>query len=125
MGGLGQHYSNTDQSVVVGHCLFTGVYVLLGQRCLLEAQMYRQKAICLQEGVPFQSKIDMAVSQIVSFEPVVETHTKVLIDSWCHCKQMRKATQKRGWDVSGGLKNNRIMSRIAADGSREWIKLSD
>lgn len=125
MGGLGQHYSNTDQSVVTGHCLFTGLYVLLGQRCPLEAQMYRQNSVCQQEGVPFQSKIDMAVSQIVSFEPVAETHTHVLIDSWYHCKQVRKAAQKRGWDVSGGLKSNRVMRRIAADGSRVWIKLSD
>jgi hypothetical protein len=125
MGGLGQHYSNTDQNVVTGHCLFTGLYVILGQRCPLEAQVYRQQAVCQQEGVPFQSKIDMAVSQIESFEPVAETHTHVLIDSWYHCKQVRRAAQKRGWDVSGGLKSNRVMRRIAADGSREWIKLSD
>jgi hypothetical protein len=89
--------------------LFTGLYVLLGQRCPLEAQMYRQKSVCQQEGVPFQSKIDMAVSQIESFDPVVGTHTHVLIDCWYHCKQVRRAAQKRGWDVSGGLKSNRVM----------------
>lgn len=125
MGGLGQHYSNTEHSVVTGHCLFTGLYVLLGQRCPLEAQMYRQKTVCQQEGVPFQSKIDMAVSQIESFEPVAETHTHVLIDSWYHCKQVRRAAQKRSWDVSGGLKSNRVMRRIDADGNREWLKLSE
>jgi hypothetical protein len=32
--------------------------------------MYRQKSIYQQEGVPFQSKIDMAVNQIEGFEPV-------------------------------------------------------
>jgi hypothetical protein len=62
MGGMGQHYFNTDQCVVSGHCLFTGLYVLLDQRCSLEAQMYRQKSVCQQEGMPFQSKIDMAVT---------------------------------------------------------------
>jgi hypothetical protein len=125
MGGLGQHYSHTDQSVVTGHCLFTGLYVLLGQRCPLKAQMYRQKPVCQQEGVPFQSKIDMAVDEIDHFEPVAGTHTHVLIDSWYHCKQVRRAAQKRGWDVSGGLKSNRVMRRIAADGSWEWLKLFD
>ena len=124
MGGLGQHYSHTDHSVVSGHCLFTGLYVLLGQRCPLEAQMYRQKSVCQQEGVPFQSKIDMAVNQIEDFEPVADTETHVLIDCWYHCKQVRRAAQKRGWEVSGGLKSNRVMRRIKADGSREWLKLS-
>lgn len=86
MGGLGQHYSNTDQCVVSGHCLFTGLYVLLDQRCPLEAQLYRQKSVCQQEGVPFQSKIEMAVHQIDAFEPVAGTHTHVLIDCWYHCQ---------------------------------------
>jgi hypothetical protein len=125
MGGLGQHYSNTDQCVVTGHCLFTGLYVLLDQRCPLEAQMYRQKSVCLQEGVPFQSKIDMAVNQIEGFEPVAGTHTHVLIDCWYHCRQVRRAAQKRNWEVSGGLKSNRVMRRMAADSSREWLKLSE
>ena len=87
--------------------------------------MYRQKAVCEQEGVPFQSKIDMAVNQIEDFEPVADTHTHVLVDSWYHCKRVRKAAQKRGWDVSGGLKSNRVMRLIAEDGSREWLKLSE
>ncbi len=46
MGGLGQHFSNTERRVVNGHCLFTGLYVLLGQRCPLPAMMYRQKSVC-------------------------------------------------------------------------------
>lgn len=124
MGGLGQHYSNSEGRVVSGHCLFTGLYVLLGQRCPLQAHMYRQKAVCEQEGEPFRSKIDMAVEEIAQFEPVQDTHTHVLIDSWYHCKRVRKAAQRRGWDVSGGLKSNRVVRLIAEDGRREWIKLS-
>jgi DDE superfamily endonuclease len=125
MGGLGRHYSSTEQQVVTGHCLFTGLYVLLGQRCPLQARMYRQQAMCQQEGVPFLSKIAMAVDEIEHFEPVPKTQTHVLVDSWYHCKQVRKAAQRRGWAVSGGLKNNRTMRRIAEDGSREWVKLSE
>jgi hypothetical protein len=97
---------------------------LAGQRCPLKAQLYCQKAVCQQEGVPFQSKIDMAVKQIESFEPVTGTSTHVLIDSWYHCRQVRRAAQKRGWEVRGGLKSNRVMRRIAADNRWEWLKLS-
>jgi len=124
MGGQGRHYSSTDQRVVNGHCLFTGLYLLLGQRCPLAAQMYRQKAVCQREGVSFVSKVDMAVQQIERFEPAPDTQTHVLIDSWYHCKQVRRAAQTRDWDVSGGLKSNRTMRLITADGSREWPSLS-
>ncbi len=124
MGGQGRHYSSTDQRVVNGHCLFTGLYSLLDQRCPLTAQMYRQKAVCQREGVPFMSKVDMAVQQIERFEPAPDTQTHVLIDSWYHCKQVRRAAQARGWEVSGGLKSNRTMRLIADDGSRTWQSLS-
>jgi len=125
MGGLGHHYSSTEQKVVAGHCLFTGLYVLLGQRCPLQPRMYCQKSVCEQENQPFQSKVAMPVEEIETFEPVPDTQTHVLIDSWYHCKQVRRAAQKRGWQVSGALKSNRTMRRIAEDGSRTWIKLSE
>jgi hypothetical protein len=91
----------------------------------LPAHLYRQKAVCEREGVPFQSKIDMAVSEIESFEPVPGTQTHVLVDSWYHCKRVRKAAQARDWHLSGGLKSNRIMRLVAEDGSREWLSLSE
>jgi hypothetical protein len=125
MGGLGSHFSNTAQKVVIGHCLFTGLYVLLGQRCPLRARMYCQQSVCEKEDQPFQSKVAMAAAEIEEFEPVPGTQTHVLIDSWYHCRHVRRAAQKRGWEVSGGLKSNRVMRLIAEDGSKEWIKLSE
>lgn len=124
MGGLGGHYSNTEQKVVSGHCLFTGLYSLLGQRSPLKARMYCQETVCREEKIPFQSKIAMAVEEIGQFEPVAGTQTHVLIDSWYHCKQVRRAAHQRGWEVSGGLKSNRVMRLKQSDGSREWTKLS-
>jgi len=124
MAGLGQHFSNSEQRTVTGHCLFTGLYVLLGQRCPLACQLYRQKAVCQQEGVAFESKIQMATHQIETFEPVAGTQTHVLIDSWYHCRAVRRAAQKRGWQISGGLKSNRSLRLIDENGEREWLKLS-
>jgi len=125
MQGLGRHYSNTEGRVVTGHCLFSGLYVLLGRRCPLLPRLYRQKLVCEQEAVPFQSKIDLAVQEIEQFEPVAGSHTHVLMDSWFHCRKVRRAAQKRGWDVSGGLKSNRVMRQINEDGSRIWLKVSE
>ena len=67
----------------------------------------------------------MAVEQIETFAPVPDTHTHVLIDSWYHCKQVRRAARKRDWQVSGALKSNRTMRLIAEDGTRTWNKLSE
>ncbi|MGC9025789.1 MAG: transposase [Chloroflexia bacterium] len=122
MAGLGQHYSATEKKVVSGHCLFTSLYVLLGRRCPLEPRLYRQKAVCEREGVPFRF---LAVAEIEAFEPVPNTHTHVLVDSWYHCRRVRRAAQKRGWDISGGLKSNRLMRIRALAGDRKWVRLSD
>jgi hypothetical protein len=125
MKGLGRHYASSEERVVTGHCLFTGLYVLLGRRCPLQPRLYRQKKVCGQEGVPFQSKIDLLVAEIEQFEPVVGTQTHLLVDSWFHCRRARRAAQKRGWQVSGALKSNRKLRQIDADGNRTWLSLAD
>jgi hypothetical protein len=124
MAGLGRHFSNSEQRTVTGHCLFTGLYILLGQRCPLPMHMYCQKSVCQQAGVVFESKVEMATHQIEDFEPVAGTQTHVLIDSWYHCRAVRRAAQKRGWEVSGGLKSNRVMRLVSATGERQWLTLS-
>ncbi|GIK38053.1 MAG: hypothetical protein BroJett011_18860 [Chloroflexota bacterium] len=125
MKGLGRHYASSEERVVTGHCLFTGLYVLLGRRCPLQPRLYRQKKVSDQEGVPFQSKIDLAMAEIEQFEPVPGTQTHVLIDSWFHCRRVRRAAQKRGWQVSGALKSNRKLRQFDAAGNRTWLALAD
>jgi len=56
MSGLGKHSSHSDGRVVMGYCMFAGLYVLLGHRCPLQAHLYRSKQTCHQEGEPFQSR---------------------------------------------------------------------
>ena len=59
MQGLGVHHSTTQDKRVRGHSLVESLYVLLGRRCPLAPQLYRQQAVCEAEGVPFASKIDL------------------------------------------------------------------
>jgi hypothetical protein len=68
--------------------------------------MYIQKAVCEQEQRKFQSKVDLAVQAVEDFEPVPDTHTHVLVDSWYLNKRLWKAVRGRQWDLSGGLKAN-------------------
>jgi DDE superfamily endonuclease len=124
MAGLGHHFSSTDNRIVTGHVLFTGLYGLLGRRCPLPVYLYRQQSVCEREGVPFVSKVDLAVATIEQFEPVPETHTHLLIDSWYHNRKVCRAARQRGWDVSGGLKSNRKLRTVAEDGTRLWVSLA-
>lgn len=123
MEGQGWHYSSTDKRSMPGHSLFQSVYCLLGRQLPLTPQLYRQKAVCQQEGVPFQSKIELAVSQIETFTPPPDTHTHVLVDSWYVAKQVWRAVRQRGWDLTGGLKSNRHLRITLADGQRFWLRI--
>ena len=78
-----------------GHSLFEGVYVVEGHQYPLSPQMYRQKAVCEREGLPFQSKVDLAEKVIQAFEPLTDTCTHVLIDIWFVNKRVWKAMKGR------------------------------
>src|SRR5947209_15993392 len=82
MEGLGKHHSTTQDKRILGHSLVAGLYVLLGRSCPLAPQMYREPSVCVAEGLPFQSKIDLMEACIRSFEPVAGTVTHVLLESW-------------------------------------------
>lgn len=70
MEGLGRHHSTTQDKRVTGHSLVESLYVLLGRRCPLAPQLYRQQQVCEGEGVPFASKIELMETTIRTFEPV-------------------------------------------------------
>ena len=125
MGGLGWHYSSTDKRTMPGHSLFEGVYVVEGHQYPLSPQMYRQKTVCEREGVPFLSKIDMAENVILEFEPLPNTCTHVLVDSWYVSKRIWKAVKTRQWDLTGGLKKNHKLRIMDLEGNLIWVQVDD
>lgn len=124
MEGQGWHYSSSDKRAMPGHSLLAGVYLLLGQQFPLTPQMYRQQAVCEREGVPFHSKVDLAVQVIQTFQPQPDTHTHVLTDAWYTNRRTWRAAQERHWDFTGGLKANRQLRVVGADGQRGWQSLA-
>lgn len=125
MGGQGQHYSSTDRRTMPGHSLFQGLYLVEGHQFPLDPQMYIQKSVCEREQRPFHSKVDLALNIVETFEPLPETHTHVLIDSWYVNKRMWKAVKLRQWDLTGGLKANHKLRTRDAEGQRIWLRLDD
>ena len=126
MAGLGKHHSTTAGTRVVGHSLVQGLYVVEGRHCPLEPKLYRQKAVCAAEGVPFKSKIDLMVEQIRTFTPLPDTQTHTLLDSWYSAKAIGKAARDRDFLITTGLKSNRSL-RVAdpqAPGGWRWQRVS-
>lgn len=127
MQGLGRHHSTTEHKRIVGHSLVQGLYVLQGRRCPLMPQLYRQQQVCEAEEVVFQSKIDLMIESISSFEPVAGTRTHVLLDSWYGAKAIWRAARERGFLITTGLKSNRwlrVEDKSEPQGWR-WQQLSD
>ena len=95
MEGQGWHYSSIDKRTMTWHTLFQGVYVVEGYQFPLTPQIYIQKSICEQEKVPFQSKVDLSLNVVEHFEPLPDTQSHVLVDSWYVKKRMWKAVKHR------------------------------
>ena len=127
MEGLGRHHSTTQDKRVTGHSLVESLYVLLGRRCPLAPQLYRQQQVCEGEGVPFASKIELMETMIRTFEPIVGTVTHVLLDSWYSAKRLWRAARERGFLITTGIKSNRWLA--VADPSApkgwKWQRLSE
>jgi hypothetical protein len=107
MGGIGRHFSTIAKGVVTGHSLVAGVLTVLGRRCPLPPRLYRQRAMADAEGVPFRSKVDLAVEAVEALVPLPGTVTHVLVDSWYTCHRLWRAALGRGFALTGGLKRNR------------------
>jgi len=125
MGGLGWHYSSTDQRSMPGHSLFEGVYVVEGHQYPLAPQMYRQKAVCEREGMPFRSKVDLAEQVILEFEPLPDTHTRILVDSWYVNQRIWKRVKDRHWHLTGGLKKNHKLRVTLSDDQKVWKQVDE
>src|ERR1700686_2442708 len=127
MEGLGVHHSTTEDKRVRGHSLVQSLSVVLGRRCPLAPQLYRQQAVCEVEEVPFQSKIELMETTIRTFEPVAGTVTHVLLDSWYSAKCLWRAARERDFLITTGIKNNRSLA--VADPSVpqgwRWQRLSE
>jgi hypothetical protein len=113
MEGLGRHHSTTEDKRVPDHSLVEGLYVLLGRRCPLAPQLYRQQAVCEKEGVPFESLIELMETTIRTFEPVAGTVTHVELPTWYSAKDLWRAAKECGFHITSGLKSNR------------WLRVAD
>jgi hypothetical protein len=120
MEGLGMHHSTTEDKRVRGHSLVESLYVVMGRRCPLAPQLYRQQAVCEVEGVSFASKIKLMETTIRTFEPIAGTVTHVLLDSWYSAKCLWRAAREREFLITTGIKCNRWLAVADPSAPKGW-----
>ena len=127
MEGLGVHHSTREEKRVRGHSLVESLYVLLGRRCPLAPQLYRQQAICEVEEVPFESLIELMAQTMLTFEPGEGSVTHVLLDSWHSDKSLWRLAGERDFLITTGIKSNRWLAIAAPTAPKgwRWQRLSD
>lgn len=107
MEGVGKHRSPIRKQAVWGHVWVTGHLVVAGYSYAVEWLLYRRQNNCEQAGVSFVSKPKLAEQIVKQFEPLPETSTYVLTDSWYSSQQMLKVCQQRGFKYIGAVRPNR------------------
>jgi hypothetical protein len=127
MEGLGMHHSTTEDQRVRGHSLVESLYVVMGRRCPLAPQLYRQQAVCEVEGVPIALKIELMETTIRTFEPIAGSLTHVLLDSWYSAKRLWRAAREREFLITTGIKSNRWLAVAdpTAPKGWKWQRLSE
>lgn len=108
MEGVAKHRSHKDKKkLVLGHVWVTAQLVIAGYSYPLDWAVYRRQSECEQSGAKFVSKPDLAYSMIENYQPLPDTQTYVMTDSWYSSKNLLKLCRQRGFHFIGAVKSNR------------------
>lgn len=107
MEAVDYHYSHSAGKTVLGHVWVTSHLIVLGQSYPVSWRLYRRQATCEAMGVPFVSKPELAQAIIRTFEPLPDTTTYVLTDSWYPSQDILDECRKRGFHLISAVKSNR------------------
>jgi len=108
MAGVAKHRSHKDgNKLVLGHVWVSAQLVVAGSSYPLDWALYRRKIECEANDVAFRSKPEIARAIIEQYQPLPDTQTIVLTDSWYADKHLIKLCRKREFHYIGAVKANR------------------
>jgi SRSO17 transposase len=85
--------------------------------------LYRRQDECEQSGVPFISKPKLAELIVKQFEPLPDTTTYVLTDSWYSSQTMLNVCAQRGFKYIGAVRPNRKFTIDGRDQqAQQWTQ---
>ena len=107
MAGVAKHRSHKTNKLVLGHVWVSAQLVVAGYSYPLDWCLYRRKIECEANGIPFRSKPEIAREMIEQYQPLPDTQTIVLTDSWYADQKLLKLCRKRDFHYIGAVKSNR------------------
>jgi SRSO17 transposase len=123
MEGVAKHYSHTEDKQVLAHVWVTGQLVVMGHSYPLSWKLYRRQSECQTAGENFFSKPALAEIIVSEFEPLPDTQTYVLTDSWYSSEDLLKLCAQRHFKYVGAVKSNRKLNTAGHDLQvQQWIK---
>jgi SRSO17 transposase len=123
MEGVAEHYSHTEDALVLGHVWVTGQLVVMGYSYPLDWRVYRRQSECEAAGVVFFSKPALAEAILRAFAPLPDTQTYVLTDSWYASEDLLKLCETRHFKYVGAVKRNRKFKTAGHDLQvQAWVK---
>lgn len=110
MEGVAKHRSHKDKQLVLGHIWVTAQLVVAGYSYPLDWFVYRRQSECEQSAAEFVSKPDLAYRMIENYQPLPDTQTYVMTDSWYSSKNLLKLCRQRDFHFIGAVKSNRKLT---------------
>lgn len=107
MTGVAKHRSHKTNKLVLGHVWVSAQLVVAGYSYPLDWCLYRRKVECEANGVTFRSKPEIAREIIEQYQPLPDTQTIVLTDSWYADQHLIKLCRQRDFHYIGAVKANR------------------
>jgi SRSO17 transposase len=125
MEGVAKHRSHKEQKKLrLGHVWVTTQVVIAGYSYPLEWAVYRRQDECEKNGAEFVSKPDLAYGMIENYQPLPDTQTYVMSDSWYSSKNLLQLCRQRGFQFIGAVKSNRKLQVGSANRQvKEWQAL--
>jgi len=106
--GVAKHRSHKAKNqLVLGHVWVTAQLVVAGYSYPLDWAVYRRQWECEQNGAEFVSKPELAYRMIENYQPLPDTQTVVMTDSWYSSQDLLKLCRKRRFHFIGAVKSNR------------------
>jgi len=107
IAGVAKHRSHKTNELILGHVWVSAQLVVAGYSYPLDWALYRRKIECEANGIAFRSKPDIARKMIEQYQPLPDTQTIVLTDSWYANQDLLKLCCKREFHYIGAVKSNR------------------
>jgi len=105
--GVAKHHSHKEDKLVLGHVWVSAQLVVAGYSYPLAWRLYRRQVECEANDAPFYSKPELARAMIAQYQPLADTQTIVLTDSWYANQDLIKLCRKRDFHYIGAVKANR------------------